>query len=78
VKTQLAYIMASLVDVNRVSNDDNYFHAGGNPLLGAMMLDRIREVFGVTLTPDQLFEAPTVSVLAMEIERAESGYRALQ
>jgi len=47
-------------------------------LLGAMMLDRIREVFGVTLTPDQLFEAPTVSVLAMEIERAESGYRALQ
>jgi len=30
----------------------------------------VRQVFGVTLTPRQLFETPTVSGLAAEIERA--------
>jgi hypothetical protein len=30
----------------------------------------VRHVFGVTLQPSQLFEAPTVSGLAAEIERA--------
>jgi acyl carrier protein len=34
------------------------------------VIDRVRQAFGVTLTPHQLFEVPTVSGLAAEIERA--------
>ena len=40
-------------------------------VLAALVLDRVRQVFGVALTPDQLFEAPAVSALAAEIERGQ-------
>jgi amino acid adenylation domain-containing protein len=70
VTERLAQIMASLLEAGDASTDDNFFHAGGNPILGALVLDRVRQVFGVTLTPQQLFETPTVSGLAAEIERA--------
>jgi amino acid adenylation domain-containing protein len=70
VEARLAHIMASLREVAGAANDDNVFHAGGNPLFGALVLDRVRQVFGVTLSPNQFFEAPTVSGLAAEIERA--------
>ena len=69
VKARLSQIMASVLG-GGAANDANYFHAGGNPLLGALLIDRVRQDFGVTLTPNQLFEAPTVSSLAAEIQRA--------
>ena len=70
VQARLAQIVASLLDGNYASDDDNFLRAGANPLLGALLIDRVRTVFGVTLTPDQIFESPTVSSLAVEIERA--------
>jgi hypothetical protein len=70
VEARLAQIMASLREVDASANGENVLHAGGNPLLAALLLDRVRHVFGVTLQPSQLFEAPTVSGLAAEIERA--------
>jgi amino acid adenylation domain-containing protein len=68
VEARLANIMASLFE--DASGDHNLFHAGGNPLLGALVIDRVRQAFGVTLTPNQLFDVPTISGLAAEIERA--------
>ena len=70
VEARLAHIMASLLQVEGASNDHNVFHAGGNPILGALVIDRVRQAFGVTLTPRQLFEVPTISGLAAEIARA--------
>ncbi len=57
VTARLAHIFASLGEID------------GNPLMAALLLDRVRQVFGVTLTSDQLFESPSVSGLAAEIER---------
>jgi amino acid adenylation domain-containing protein len=70
VQARLAHIMASLLEVDEASTDDNFFHDGANPMLGALVIDRVHQAFGVTLTPHQLFAAPTVSGLAAEIERA--------
>jgi hypothetical protein len=70
LETRLAQIMGSLLEVDNFSRDDNFFHAGGNPVLGALVLGRVRQTFGVSLTAHQLFEAPTVSGFAAEIERA--------
>jgi len=70
VEADLAQIMASLLGVDAVPPDQDFFHAGTNPILGALVIDRVRQAFGVTLTPNQLFEMPTVSALAAEIERA--------
>ena len=58
VEARLAQIMASLLEVDDISNDDNFFQAGGHPLLAALVLDRVCQVYSVTLTPNQLFEAP--------------------
>ncbi len=71
VEARLAHIMASVREAEGAAHDVNvFFQAGGNPLMGALVLDRVRHTFGVTLTPDQLYEAPTVSGLAAQIERA--------
>jgi amino acid adenylation domain-containing protein len=73
VEARLAQIVASLLDVEGISNDANFFEAGGHPLLAALVLDRVRHVFGVTLTPDQLFESPTVSGLAHLVGQSVGG-----
>ena len=70
VEARLAGIMASVLHVEGASDGHNFLYAGGNPLLGALVIDRVRQAFGVTLTPNQLFEVPTISGLAAEIERA--------
>lgn len=70
LEARLADIMGSLLDVENFSRDENFFHAGGNPVLASLVLGRVRQAFGVTLTQHQLFEAPTVSGFAAEIERA--------
>jgi hypothetical protein len=42
---------------------------GGHSLLGAQLIARLREAFGVELHLRRLFDAPTIRNLAAEIER---------
>ncbi len=44
--------------------DDNFFLAGGHSLLGMQLITRLRNMFGVELTFQETFEAPTVKSLA--------------
>ena len=44
--------------------DDNFFLAGGHSLLGMQLITRLRTMFGVELTFQEIFEAPTVKSLA--------------
>jgi thioesterase domain-containing protein/aryl carrier-like protein len=44
--------------------DDNFFLAGGHSLLGMQLITRLRNMFGVELTFQEIFEAPTVKSLA--------------
>jgi len=70
----LAEIWAELLGVERVGAEDGFFALGGHSLLGARLLTRVREAFGVELPLRAVFESPRLSALAAEIDRlAGSG-----
>jgi amino acid adenylation domain-containing protein len=47
-----------------ITLDDDFFLAGGHSLLGMQLVTRLRTMFGVELTFQEIFEAPTVKSLA--------------
>src|SRR2546426_559835 len=69
LEKQLTKIVASTLKMDQVGLDDNFFMLGGHSLLGTQVIARVAETFGVDLPLRTLFEAPTVRLLAMEVER---------
>ncbi len=65
----VAGIIASLLDIEQVRRDDNFFMLGGHSLLGTQVIARVADTFGVDLPLRALFIAPTVRLLSAEIER---------
>ena len=70
IQASLASIIAQLLKIEHVKLEDNFFMLGGHSLLGAQVITRISETFGVDLPLRSLFNAPTISLLATEIERS--------
>ena len=69
LEKRLTEIVASLLNIEQVGLDDNFFMLGGHSLLGTQMITRVAETFGVDLPLRALFEAPTVRLLATTVER---------
>jgi acyl carrier protein len=70
IEEALAEACAEILGRDRVGVHDNFFDLGGHSLLAAQLLARIRETFAVELSLRSLFEAPTVSALAHQVEDA--------
>ncbi len=68
IEEKLLTVMRELLKNDAVSAEDNFFLAGGHSLLGMQLVMRLRDAFGVDLTLQQLFEAPTVERLALVVE----------
>jgi len=68
-EVRLATMLCSLLNLDEVSVNDNFFLLGGHSLLGAQLIVKIRGAFGVNLALRTLFDAPTISELSSEIER---------
>ncbi len=66
---KIAGIVASLLNVERVGVEENFFLLGGHSMLGAQLITWIAETFGLELPLRALFEAPTIRQLSAEIER---------
>src|SRR5262249_52828877 len=69
VEERMTSILAKLLRLEKVGVNENFFLLGGNSLLGAQVIARVRDTFGVELTLLSLFDHPTVSGLSAEIER---------
>lgn len=66
---RLVEIVAPLLEMEQIGIDDNFFLIGGNSLMGTQVIVRVKETFGVDLPLRTLFNAPTVRLLATEIEQ---------
>jgi acyl carrier protein len=69
VEEHLASFLATLVGVQQVGREDNFFTLGGHSLMGAQLIAKVRAMFGVDLPLRSLFEEPTVRGMSAEIER---------
>jgi amino acid adenylation domain-containing protein len=67
----VANMVAELLEQDAVGIDEDFFLLlGGHSLLGAQLLARLADLFGVELSMRVMFDNPTVAGLAVEVERA--------
>ncbi len=64
----VAGILERLLNLDHVDVEENFFSLGGHSLLGAQLIARLRDTFGIEMPLRVIFEAPTVADLAAEIE----------
>jgi len=68
MEARVAEIVASLLGLEQVGIDDNFFMLGGHSLLGTQVIARIASTFGIEFTLRSLFKTPTVRQLSAVIE----------
>jgi acyl carrier protein len=68
IEERLAALLSPLLGT-RVGREDNIFNLGGHSLMGAQIIAKIRQTFGVDLSLRSVFDRPTVRELSAEIER---------
>jgi len=66
---RVAEMVGELLNLEAIALEDNFFLLGGHSLLGAQLIARLRQAFGVDITLRSLFEAPTIAALAAELDR---------
>ena len=77
VEQKLAEIWTELLKTKEVGVDQNFFELGGHSLLVLQVMARIRRMFEVELAVRTMFEEPTITGLAREVEKAQaSGVKA--
>jgi amino acid adenylation domain-containing protein len=68
LEERVTAIIASLLALDRVGVNENFFLIGGHSLLGTQLIARVRDAFGVDLSLRSIFDLPTPAQLAQEIE----------
>lgn len=64
----LAGLWAETLGVAHVDVDENFFELGGDSLLATRIIARLRSDYGVEMSPEMLFDLPTVRELARAVE----------
>ncbi len=75
LEAEIAAVWASLLGLDRVGVEDDFFVLGGHSLIAARLTYRLHEALGVELPVAALFETPTVAGLARKVEelRRQAG-----
>ncbi|HEY2736778.1 MAG TPA: AMP-binding protein, partial [Thermoanaerobaculia bacterium] len=70
VEEILEGIFSSLLGLEKVGVEADFFALGGHSLLATQLASRARAAFGIEIPLRTIFEQPTIAGLAREIERA--------
>ncbi len=65
---KLRDIWASVLGIEDVSINDNFFDLGGHSLLATQVIAKVFQVFGIELSLRSLFDLPTINLLAAHID----------
>lgn len=66
---RIASIVATLLGLDRIGVNDNFFLLGGNSLLATQVIARLRDAFDVEVSLLTVFDHPTVVGIAGEVEQ---------
>jgi acyl-CoA synthetase (AMP-forming)/AMP-acid ligase II/acyl carrier protein len=69
LEKELAGIWTSILQIEEVSIDDDFFALGGDSLLAVHVLSRIRDVMHLEVEVSRFFEAPTIAEIARYLEK---------
>jgi acyl carrier protein/NAD(P)-dependent dehydrogenase (short-subunit alcohol dehydrogenase family) len=65
---QISQIWQTVLNLPKVSINDNFFELGGHSLLASQVISRLRDVFSIELSLQNLLEYATIGDLAQAIE----------
>jgi acyl carrier protein len=69
VEETVARVVAELLEVEEVGAHQNFFLLGGHSMLGAQLIVRLEDLFGVEISLRYLFDHPTPAQIAAEVEQ---------
>jgi acyl carrier protein len=69
IEERVGNMVSSLLHLERVRLDDNFFMLGGHSMLGTQLIAQMADTFGVDIPLRTLFDGPTVRELSAEVER---------
>ncbi len=67
VEEKLAAIWAEVLHIEGIGAGDNFFEIGGQSIAMVRVISRVREAFGVDVSPQVFFAAPTIGGLSRAI-----------
>jgi acyl-CoA synthetase (AMP-forming)/AMP-acid ligase II len=68
LEKELAGIWASILQIEQVGIDDDFFALGGDSLLAVHVLSRIRDIMHLEVEVSRFFEAPSIGEMAHHLE----------
>lgn len=72
IETELARSWSAILGIEEIGIYDRFFDLGGNSLSGIQLVSEIGALFGISLSPSVLFEAQTISELAILLQQRQT------